>query len=71
MERYAFTWCLGFLTLLFSIVGFTNGDVAMGVILLAVTIGLFALGYYLIVRKSKPNEVQQQKEQISSNVDKA
>lgn len=66
-----FTWSIGFLTLLFSIVGFTNGDIAMGVILLAVTIGLFALGYYLIVRESKPNEAQQQKEQISSNVDKA
>ena len=65
-----FTWSIGFLTLLFSIVGFTNGDIAMGVILLAVTLGLFALGYYLIVRESKPNETQQQKEQSSSSVNK-
>ena len=65
-----FTWCLGFLTLLFSIAGFTNGDIAMGIILLAVTIGLFALGYYLIVRESKPDEDRQQKERIFSNEEK-
>ena len=62
-----FTWCLGLLTLLFSIAFFTNDDIAMGITLLAVTIGLFALGCYFIVREGRPDEARQQKEQCFSN----